>query len=105
VARIGKAAQGGTVVKRTTKTVTTKSGTTTTIVTEQLSEPQWTADAWFLERRHSEFFAANHQETKELRKVVAELVKADRRDKKPVDDPSGKKVPPKVGGHARKDAI
>jgi hypothetical protein len=109
VARIGKAAQGGAIIERTTKTVTRthKDGTSTSTTTavERLAPPQWTADAWFLERRHPEKFASNHQETKELRKVVTELVKADRRVKKPINDPGGKKPTPKVGGHARNDAI
>ncbi len=105
VARIGRAAQGGTVVKRITKTVTTKLGTTTT-VTEQLSEPQWTADAWFLERRHGEFFAANNLETKELRRIVTEMAKAKAHEsQQPDSDPNGKTVAPKVGGQAKREAI
>jgi hypothetical protein len=109
VARIRKAAAGGQLLERTTKTVTTRdrSGktTTTTTTTERVTSPQWTADAWFLERRYPEEFAANTLETKELRKIVTQLVKADQSDKKPVDDPSGKKVSPKVGGDARPEAI
>jgi transposase len=83
VARIGKAAQGGAVIERTTKTVTRthKDGTSTTTTTavERVAPPQWTADAWYLERRHPEKFAANSLETKELRKVIADLTKALRR--------------------------
>ena len=109
VARIGKAAQGGTVIERTTKAVTRTNrdgtSTTTTTTVERVAPPQWTADAWYLERRYPEKFAANTMETKELRKVVAQLVKAHRRDKKPINDPGGKKVSPGIGGHARKDAI
>lgn len=47
VAVIQKATQGGTVVSR--KTITRKDGSVE--VSETFSEPQWTAAAWWLERR------------------------------------------------------
>lgn len=54
VLRIRKAAQGGEVVARKTKTVTKPDGTTITEVEEERSAPNWTADAWYLERKHSD---------------------------------------------------
>jgi hypothetical protein len=83
VARIRKAAIGGQLLERTTTTVTTRDKTgkpvTTTTTKERFSAGQWTADAWLLERGHSEHFAANNLETKELRKVLSELLKAERK--------------------------
>jgi hypothetical protein len=105
VARIRKAAQGGQVTEETVTTTTKPDGTVITKTVRKVTMPQWTADAWFLERRYPEEFAANTMETKELRKIVTQLVKADRHDQKPVDDPSGKNVSPKVGGDARPEAI
>lgn len=48
VAVLAQAAKGGAVVARTTRTRLDG----TTLVTERLSEPQWTAAAWRLERKH-----------------------------------------------------
>lgn len=74
VARIGKAAQGGQVIDRVT-TETTKVGkdgtsTTTKKTVEKVAQGQWTADAWFLERRHPDQFASNRSEIKNLEKLT-----------------------------------
>jgi hypothetical protein len=79
VARITKAAQGGQVIEKTTRTTTTttKDGkqTTTTTTTEKHAPPQWTADAWMLERRCPDEFAL--QRKKDIQDAVkAELAKA-----------------------------
>jgi hypothetical protein len=80
VARIEAAAKGGAVVERTSKTEirTLADGTilTTETVSERTAQPQWTADAWFLERQHPDEFAGNKREVKELREQLAALVKA-----------------------------
>lgn len=55
--RIRNAANGGAVVERTTVTVTHADGTTTTTSKEKVAQPQWTADAWFLERTDPVNFA------------------------------------------------
>lgn len=57
LARIQKSAIGGTVKSRKTVTTTKRDGTSTTTVTETFYEPQWTADAWLLERRYPREFA------------------------------------------------
>ena len=75
LARIGKAGQGGAVLQRVTKTTTNADGTTTTIVTEKLAQPEWTADAWLMDRLHAKFYASNNHETASLRKKLAELKK------------------------------
>jgi hypothetical protein len=65
VARISKAAQGGQVIEKTSKTITTTDrqgkAVTTVTVTEKHAAPQWTADAWMLERRCSEEFALHRK--------------------------------------------
>jgi hypothetical protein len=65
VARISKAAQGGQVIEKTTKSITTTDrqgkAVTTVTVTEKHAAPQWTADAWMLERRCSEEFALHRK--------------------------------------------
>ena len=75
VARIRRAAQGGQVIERTTTTTTRKDGSSTTKVVEKTTAGQWTADAWWLERRHPEEFASNRQEAKELREQLKALLK------------------------------
>lgn len=54
IGRIRQAAQGGAVVKRTTTTVTKADGVTTTKTEEEYTRPEWTADAWFAERKYAE---------------------------------------------------
>ena len=80
ILRIGKAARGGELATRTTKTVTkvvTKRNgdveeTTTTTVEEGKTLPQWQADAWFLERKFSDRWGR-----KDPIKVQAELTGKD----------------------------
>lgn len=80
IARISKAAQGGQVVERTTKTVTveTKDGkrTTTTTTTEKHAAPQWVADAWMLERRCPEEF--HYQRHEDYLKIMREIKDANK---------------------------
>jgi hypothetical protein len=75
VARIRRAAQGGQVIERTTTTTTRKDGSSTTKVVERMTAGQWTADAWWLERRHPDEFAGNRHEAKELREQLKALLK------------------------------
>jgi len=70
--RINKAGQGGAVLKSTT-TVTEPDGTITTTITEKASRPEWTADAWHLERTFPDQFGTGRQEIKELRRLLAEM--------------------------------
>lgn len=104
VARIGLAAKGGQVIERTTTTTskTTKDGTTitNTKTVERIAPGQWTADAWFLERRHPDEFAGNRREVKELRDQLAALLKAVTSGKVRIADPDVEEVTPKVGGDA-----
>jgi transposase len=71
LARIRKAGAGGSVVERTTITTNAK-GITTTKVVEKLLPPQWTADAWYLERRHPGEFALNRK--KDIEEAVAKVI-------------------------------
>src|SRR5262249_37238654 len=75
VARIRRAAQGGQLVERTTTTTTRKDGSSTTKTVEKVAPGQWTADAWWLERRHPDEFAGNRREVRELREQLAALIK------------------------------
>lgn len=75
VARIRRAAQGGQVTERTTTTTTRKDGSSTTKVVEKCTAGQWTADAWWLERRHPDAFAGNRHDVKELREQLKTLLK------------------------------
>lgn len=61
IARIGKAAQGGQVVERTTKTTKKKDGTVETTTVEKYSRGEWTADAWALERRDPDNYALHRK--------------------------------------------
>ena len=71
--RISKAGQGGAVVERTTKTVTDSEGKSVTTVSEKYTRPEWTADAWHLERTHEATFATNKRELAELRRRLQQL--------------------------------
>ncbi len=57
VARIEKAGCGGTIVYR--KTITKPDGTVVT--EEKYTHPEWTADAWYLERAHSDRWSLKHR--------------------------------------------
>lgn len=70
VKRIGKAGQGGAVVERIT--TTDKSGNVS--VKEKVSRPEWTADAWYLERQLPDMFGNDRREMAELKKMVKELM-------------------------------
>ncbi|MBN9524101.1 hypothetical protein J0H58_37255 [bacterium] len=104
VGRIGRAAAGGQVVERTTTTTTKADGTSTSKTTEKLLAPQWTADAWFLERTHPEQFAANRRELQELRAQLAALLKAVADGKLRPADPA-RPPAPRVGGDADPAAV
>lgn len=67
---IRKATIGGSVIER--RTITHKDGRVE--VVEKVSEPQWTAGAWWLERRRPEF-SRDAGELNRLRKTVADLEK------------------------------
>ena len=69
LARIGKAGQGGAVIERTT--TTNADGVTT--VKEKIAQPQWTADAWLLERLHDEHYSLNKTELRAMQRELAEL--------------------------------
>ena len=71
LARIGKAGQGGAVIERTS---TTRDGVTT--VKEKIAQPQWTADAWLLERLHDEHYGLNKTELATMRREMMEMRKA-----------------------------
>jgi len=52
IARITRAAQGGALVyERTEERVNEKTGAVTRVIEKRFAPPQWTADAWMLERR------------------------------------------------------
>lgn len=69
VARIRKAGQGGAILEE--KTVTSSDGTTTT--TRKYVLPQWTADAWLLERQEPDEFAQNRNELKALQLALKDM--------------------------------
>lgn len=69
VARIRKAAQGGAVLEE--KIVVAPDGTSTT--TRKFIQPQWTADAWLLERQEPDEFAQNRNELKALQLALKEM--------------------------------
>lgn len=89
VAVIQKASQGGTIVERVTTTTTKKDGTTTVKTTEKLAPPQWTAGAWWLERRYPDHFASNTRELAEMRRTLAEFLKGGNRGHGAGDDEGG----------------
>ncbi len=66
VKRINKAAQGGDEVEVSEKTVEYPNGKTETTVVRKKTAPQWTADAWYLERQVCEQFGLNRLDLKEL---------------------------------------
>lgn len=72
VRRIIKAAKGGQIIERITTTTTNATGATTTRVVEKLSVGQWTADAWMLERRYPDEFAANRK--KDIEDAVEKII-------------------------------
>ena len=96
VERIQAASRGGFVVEKTT--------VTTTRTHEKKLPPQWTADAWFLERRHADEFASNKREVKELREQLAAVLKVLASGKFQATD-TGSPVVPKVGGEADPNAV
>lgn len=56
IGRIRQAAQGGAVLKETTVTTTRPDGTSQTRTIREYSRPEWTADAWWAERKYAEDF-------------------------------------------------
>lgn len=104
VERIQAASRGGFVVEKTTVTTTNAKGVTTTRTHEKKLPPQWTADAWFLERRHADEFASNKREVKELREQLAAVLKVLASGKFQATD-TGSPVVPKVGGEADPNAV
>lgn len=93
LARIGKAGQGGAVIERTT---TTRDGVTT--VKEKVAQPQWTADAWLLERLHDEHYSLNKTELRAMQRELADLKQTLHNAGVPVGKPN------KVSKTARKSA-
>lgn len=69
IAIVQKAAQGGQVVERKTVTRTKRDGTTETEVTEKYSRGEWTAAAWWSERKFPESWG---KDTEILREIIAE---------------------------------
>lgn len=104
VERIQAASRGGFVVETTTVTTTNSKGVTVTRTHEKRLPPQWTADAWFLERRHADEFASNKREVKELREQLAAILKVLASGKFQATD-TGSPVVPKVGGEADPNAV
>ena len=54
VVRIRQAAKGGELLSRETTSRTLRTGETVTNIKEKFTEPNWSAAAWFLERKHSD---------------------------------------------------
>jgi transposase len=74
VGRIEEAATGGQVVEQR-QVVVEKEGVKTTTTTVKYTRPEWTADAWVLERRHPDEFGTDRKRLAELEKLVRQLVK------------------------------
>ncbi len=66
VERIRKAGQGGQLIKRVTKSIVNKYGRETTTTEETYTQPEWTADAWYLERRLPEQWGRKDKLTLEI---------------------------------------
>ena len=77
VERIEKAAKGGQEIEVTEKVIKHKDGKIEKITIRKKTSPQWTADAWYLERQFCEQFGLNRLDLKELLK----LLRASRADK------------------------
>ena len=77
VAVLAKAAQGGAVLGRTTRTKADGS----VLVTERFSEPQWTAAAWRLERKHPDRWGRRSVDVNVTGAVAVPEVKGAARDK------------------------
>jgi transposase len=77
VAVLAKAAQGGAVLGRTTRTKADGS----VITTERLSEPQWTAAAWRLERKHPDRWGRRAVDVNVSGAVAVPEVKGQAREK------------------------
>ncbi len=104
VARIGRAAAGGQVIERTTTTTTKPDGTVVTKCVEKVTRGEWTADAWFLERRHPDEFAGNRREVKELKDQLTTLLKAVNDGRIATTAEESAKTP-RIGGEAEPSAL
>ncbi len=69
--RVKAAARGGEVVQRTT--VNKRDGTQ--IVTEVYTRPEWTASAWYLERKFPDLFARRDRVDATVRKEAERVAK------------------------------
>lgn len=75
VERIYAAANGGAEIEVSEKTIKHKDGKLERIVIRKKTPPQWTADAWYLERQFCEEFGLNRLDLKELLKLLRESKK------------------------------
>ena len=86
---IKRATLGGQVTER--RVITRRDGTVETV--EKFAEPQWTAAAWWLQRKRKEF-ALSNWELSRLRQMVAEGEKEKRKTEEkngsPQADPQGR---------------
>jgi hypothetical protein len=104
VARIRRAAQGGQVIERTTITTTKPDGTVVTKSVEKVTRGEWTADAWWLERRHPDEFAGNRHEAKELREQLQAVLKLVSDGKLGATPPAGPTADA-LGGEAAPESV
>lgn len=71
VGQVRSAALGGAVIER--RTFTKSDGTQE--VVEKFARPEWTAAAWWLERRRPKEYSSDRKRVKELERLLAEIVK------------------------------
>jgi len=79
VARIKLAAQGATVVKRLERTIHRQDGSIVTEVEETVAPGQWTADAWWLERKNPAVWGRRDTVTIEIAEAMRQQQETFRR--------------------------